>query len=165
MGYDDDYRPPRRFRLGEGAQPVHIERDVNSITLGELLATSRDLPHTRRVNRAPLRERLAADADAIEAAIELLALKLARRRAQLRTLEIWPDEDPFENGTHLEFVKVFPNSDKEYPYAALRANDRWFLTGERSPNNITWAQFVDWCGVGVTEVHKVGAGRRTKVIG
>ena len=129
MGYGDEYDRPIRWGTPRGAaQSAPV--DVNSITLGQLLA-----------------------------------MKLMRRREQLALLEIWPDEDPFEDGTTLEFVKVFPNSTKEYPYRALRADGLWYLTGERSPNRITWEAFVNWAGVGVTEVYKIGVGRRTKVIG
>lgn len=121
------------------------------------------VPHSAR---PPLRDRLKAERDALEDALDVLAQRLARKSDQLAQLARWPDEDPFEDGDRLEFTKVFPNSDRAYTYLALKAGGFFYITGARSPQGVTWAEFVEWCGLGVETVWKIGGkGGRRKVIG
>lgn len=141
-------------------------------------AGTRDLVDTIRDNlnaavvatsvksRRPLAERIAAERDALEEMMETIAQRYARKTAQLKQLERWPDEDPFEDGDRLEFTKTFPNSDRSYTYLALKADGLFHITGARSPQGVTWPEFVEWCGLGVETVWKIGGkGGRRRVVG
>lgn len=117
-----------------------------------------------------LRQRLTRERDDLEAAVAALAAKLARRTAQLEHLDRFPNVDPFADGDVLEFERTFPGSDQAYRYVALRAEGRWFLTGQRAPQNCSWDRFVAFMGLGVAAVYKIADAsgrsvRRTKVLG
>ena len=49
-----------------------------------------------------------------------------------------PEEDPFENDTIIVFECNYGNQHKNYLYAALKAKDRWYLTGAISTST-SWA--------------------------
>jgi|SRR5688572_158872 len=156
--------------------PAPPTRNVLALRVGDLLS-----PQTRaHRRRAPLvingetiketfRERLERESRELETAVTQLAGQLARRTEQLEHLNRFPVEDPFQNGDTIQFEKSFPNSPSTYySYAAHRAVDRWFVTGDRSPNNITWDELVSWMGLGVNTVWlmpRTASGRRKKVIG
>jgi len=151
-------------------------RDVTRLTVRELAQRSSDLPHRKRepvvidgvAKKETLKQRLQREAKEAETAILTLAGKLARREAQLKHLERFPDEDPFTDGTTLIFQKSFPHSpDTKYSYSAVRANELWYVTGDRSPQGVTWDEFVSWMGLGVDEVYRVtpAKGSIKKVIG
>jgi len=163
MSYDETYDPP-----------IPPLRDVRSLTIGELVPptgarrmrgiSNRGLEDDRP--RESLRDRLRREHEELEQAIVMLAGQMVRRTNQLEHLERYPEQDPFPDGTRLEFTKRFPNSETEYSYLALRAGGRWHLTGARSPQNVTWDRLVNFMGLGVEEVWKIGPrGGRKKVIG
>jgi len=151
-------------------------RDVLGLRLRELVETNRQA-HRRRVPlqidgdvvTETLRERLTRERAELEKAITLLAGKLARRDEQLAHLGRFPVEDTFADGTTLQFQKSFPGTpDTTYSYAAHRVDGRWYLTGARSPQGLTWDALVSWMGLGVSEVYELGVtgrGGRRKVIG
>jgi hypothetical protein len=152
MGYLQTYDPP--------------VRDVRSLTIDELAPAERVRRRAGDKPRETLRERLVRERDELQEAVLLLSGQFTRRQRQLEHLDRYPDEDPFEDGTKLEFAKTFPTGDQEYVYLAIRAAGRWHLTGGRSPQNVTWSRFVDFMGLGVSEVFALGPrGGRKKVIG
>ena len=117
-------------------------------------------------SRESLREKLRREHDEAAEAVLILAGQVARRARQLEHLERYPADDPFRDGTKLEFEKRFPGSEQRYSYLALRAAGRWHITGARSPQNVTWFEFVDFMGLGVDEVFSIGTrGGRRKVLG
>jgi len=113
-----------------------------------------------------LRERIQAEHDALERTLVAVADRLRRKAEQLAQLDSWPIDDPFQDGDRLQFEKSFPGTpDKRYSYLALRVDGRYHITGARSPQNITWEQFVNWAGLGVNTVYKIGPkGGKRKVI-
>lgn len=50
--------------------------------------------------------------------------------------------DTFENGDIVAFTKQWTTL--VCTYAAIKANDRWYVTGMRAPNNVTWDNFKLW---------------------
>lgn len=113
-----------------------------------------------------LRQRLTRERAELELAVAAIASQLARRTDQLAHLDRYPAADPFENGDILQFEKTFPSGDASYTYVAHKAGERWYLTGSRAPQGITWDELVSFMGLGVAEVWKVGGkGGRKKVIG
>lgn len=110
-----------------------------------------------------LREKLERQREELATALATLTTQLARREAQLRELDRYPAEDPYRDGDALEFRKRYPGSDTAYTYLALRADDLWYVTGRTGPNGVSWAELTEWMGLGVTDVKKVGATRKTPV--
>lgn len=53
-------------------------------------------------------------------------------------------EDPFRDGQVLSFTRTYAGSDVLYRYAAVRSVGRWYLTGARSPQGLTWLQLATW---------------------
>lgn len=166
-----------RQRLGDiaRARANQRTRDVMELRLIELTGgNSGRRQHRRRESvvidgvtvAETLRQRLTRESRELEQAVTALAHQLARRTEQLEHLARYPEVDTFENGDILHFDKTFPGSDYVYSYVAHKANDRWHLTGDRSPNDITWDELVSFMGLGVHEVYKIGGrGGRRKVIG
>lgn len=173
--YEDDWFAKALSRVNN-EMPATPIRNVNSLTVGQLAQTSDSLPHRKRpavtidgaTVKETLKQRLAREAKEAETAMLVLAGKLTRRQEQLKHLERFPDKDPFADGTTLIFQKSFPSTpDTKYSYSAVRANDLWYVTGDRSPQGMTWEQFVSWMGLGVDEVYRVtpAKGSVKKVIG
>lgn len=177
MSYDDDWFNSLLERAtagGANAADLQLMRDINTLSVGDLAKRSRDMPHRRRqtveINgverRETLKERLRRERDEAEAAIMALAGKLVDRDKQLKHLERFPDEDPFIDGEVLFFEKSFPNTpDQKYSYTAVRIAGHFHVSGARSPQNVTWAELVDWMGLGVDEVYRLGESGREKIIG
>jgi len=109
-----------------------------------------------------LRERLLREKEELETAVTQLAGKLAERTRQLAHLRRYPEDDPFDDGVILRFEKKFPNSDVRYSYVASRISGAWYLTGARSPQNISWDELVEFMGLGVDEVWQVNGIKRTR---
>lgn len=109
-----------------------------------------------------LRERLRREKEELETAVTQLAGKLAERTRQLEHLRRYPEDDPFTDGVILRFEKRFPTSDAWYSYVASRISGAWYLTGARSPQNISWDELVEFMGLGVDEVWQVNGIRRTR---
>lgn len=151
-------------------------RDVNSLTVGELAKRSADEPHRRRppivlegvAVKETLKQRFTREVAEVEEAIVALSSKRAARMKQLKHLEMFPDEDPFVDGTTIFFEKAFPHTpDKKYEYAAVRTDGHWHVTGARSPQNVLWSDLVNWMGLGVDEIFTIKRTGKsfTKVIG
>lgn len=151
-------------------------RDVNTLRLRDLVPQ----PTRSHNRRAPviingeavhetLRERLTRELRELEIAVTQLANQLAKRTEQLEHLKRFPDEDPGADGDTLQFEKNFPNSpDQRYSYVAHRVDGVYYLSGARSPQQLTWGELVDWMGLGVSEVYLLPAQttrRRRKIIG
>jgi hypothetical protein len=155
----------------ELTSPTAPTRDVRSLRVSDLVPTQRG--HHRRlpiildgepVNET-LRERLARETEELENAASLIMRQLAKRTAQLEHLKRFPADDPCVDGDILQFVKKFPTGEQEYSYVAHRADGLWYLTGGRSPQGLTWDAFVNWMGLGVSEVFRLRRGSPKKVIG
>lgn len=141
-------------------------RDVRTLRVGDLAPDADHPAKAFRRDGESLVDRLKREHAEIAEAILVLAGQLARRARQIAHMERYPAEDPFPDGTRLEFVKRFPNSEREYTYLALRAGGTWHITGQRSPQNVTWRKFVGFMGLGVETVWKIGPrGGRKRVIG
>jgi hypothetical protein len=110
-----------------------------------------------------LREKLERQREELVAAISVLSGQLAKRTAQVAELDRYPTEDPFKDGDSLEFKKWYPGSDQSYTFMALRADGLWYTTGSRGPQGVEWARLTEWMGLGVTDVYKIGASRKTPV--
>jgi hypothetical protein len=177
MGYEETYDPPlpfpvaaREWLQNEAAQRT---RNVLDLRIKDLVPDS--TTHRRReavvIDGQPvketLRERLTRESLELENAVMVLANQLAKRAEQLEHLNRFPEEDPFDDGTTLQFEKSFPHTpNATYSYAAHKVDGRWYLTGARSPQALTWDAFISWMGLGVSEVYKLGGkGGRRKVIG
>lgn len=155
-------------------------RSIGDLTVEELLRRSAESKHG--VSRAmitdsdgsrrkeTLREKLLRETSAIEETILMLSGKLSDRHAQLRKLSMFPIEDLFSEDAPqpvISFEKHFPHDpDRIYSYGAMRADGLWYVTGSRSPNGVTWAELIDWMGLGVDEVyHENHPDGRIKIIG
>jgi hypothetical protein len=149
-----------------GPLTARPDRNVRGLTIDELAPAER---MRRRAGAKPpetLRQRLQREHDEAEEAILILAGHAVKRQRQLEHLGRYPAEDPFKDGTKLEFEKRYPGSDTRYTYLALRAGGWWYPTGTKSPSRATWAELVDFMGLGVDEVWTIGPrGGRKKVIG
>lgn len=54
------------------------------------------------------------------------------------------------DGTVIRFSRRFPGQeDTWYAYAGIKANGKWYLTGERSPQSMTWEGLVKWLVSGI----------------
>lgn len=58
----------------------------------------------------------------------------------------YPRFDEYQDGEVFRFSRQFlPDLTQVYPYVALRANSKWYLTGAKSPRHgMTWAELVSW---------------------
>jgi hypothetical protein len=102
-----------------------------------------------------LRERKQLELQGLLVAAEALEKRITKVTMQIETLSRFPDEDPYEDGTTLEFTRDFPNGEKTYDYSARRANGVWYVTGTRSPNGVRWSEFINWLGLGLVGELKV----------
>lgn len=96
-----------------------------------------------------LKERKFKEMQGLLLMAEQIERQLTKVTLQYEKLSSFPVEDPYENGTTLEFTRNFPNGEKTYDYAARKANDVWYVTGPRSPNGVTWGEFINWLGLGL----------------
>lgn len=147
-------------------------RDVGTMTVNDLVRRWSDMPsHVRKQltadKKETLRAKLTREAAELEVAIVALAAQRAHREAQLEKLKMFPEEDPFGDGTFLTFEKNFPsNPDQKYTYMATRAGGLWYVTGKKTPQGVTWEHFVNWMGLGVDEIFRIDQNNgRVKVIG
>lgn len=154
-GYDQGaaLEAQARALLGKRASGIHV-------TAVELAAI---LPPAVPAKQPGLLERLEREAADLENSLASVSAQLAKRHAQIEELRRYPDEDPFADDTVLRFKKVFPGSDKQYPYIAHRTDGLWYVSGDRAPNGIEWLELVAFMGLGVTDVYKIAPGRAAKV--
>lgn len=174
--YDKLLPFPASSREWIGNQGAQRMRDVMDLRLKDLMSLA-GRSHRRRepviiegeAIKETLRQRLERESRELEIAVTAIANQLAKRTMQLEHLKRFPAEDPFVNGDVVQFEKSFPHPpDKTYSYAAHRVNDLWYITGARSPQALSWDEFVSWMGLGVDEVWLLPrnqTGRRKKVIG
>jgi hypothetical protein len=78
---------------------------------------------------------------------EALAATAARRIAQLDAIEKRYGND-LDDGAVIRFRRVI--GPREYSYAAIRGGGHWYITGNRSPQHLTWSELTRWfdeCGI------------------
>jgi hypothetical protein len=102
-----------------------------------------------------LKERKLLELTGLLAAAGQLEERITKVTLQVEALSRFPEEDPYEDGTTLEFTRDFPNGEKTYDYSARRANGVWYVTGTRSPNGVRWSEFINWLGLGLVGELKV----------
>ena len=71
----------------------------------------------------------------------------ARERAKIEAMyAAYDDADlsSLEDGEVVRFAWQPKDSDKLYEYAALKADDHWYVTGRESPNGLGVEDFVAW---------------------
>lgn len=61
---------------------------------------------------------------------------------ELRRIESWPVEP--EEGTVIRFHLQFCGAGRTYHYAAIRAGGKWYLTGSRAPQHLSWEDLLTW---------------------
>lgn len=107
-----------------------------------------------------LKQRKAEELNGLLAAAEILERRISKVTSQLAVLNSFAEVDPYVNGVTLKFDRNFPNGDQVYSYRATKLNDKWYLTGARAPQGVTWDEFVSWLGLGLVgelEVIDLGA--------
>jgi hypothetical protein len=57
--------------------------------------------------------------------------------------------DDLVDGTIVQFWKQFTVGGREYMYAAIRADGKWYTTGPKSPKGYTWEEFTLWLVSGI----------------
>lgn len=152
----------------------YLKRQMDMIDISEYLkrVSTPDLGEAMSVmtgrssaSKETLRERLARESGEIEIALTRLLAKLERRTEQLSRLDRYPTEDPFTDGTMLYFEKSFPSDPGVlYSYAAIRMGGWWHVTGRRSPQEVTWEHLINWMGLGVTHIYRMGDNGRELAI-
>ncbi len=80
-----------------------------------------EIEHTRRVTEA----------------------ELARKERHLESLEAMPDFGELADGTVAALTIRYGRS-RPYVVIAYKADDKWFLTGERSPNGVSSGELATW---------------------
>lgn len=76
----------------------------------------------------------------IERRREELLVELERLENKARQLERF-GEDDYENGAVITFSVRFPDGGISYHYAAVKADERWWLTG-KSQHPMSWDRLV-----------------------
>lgn len=72
-----------------------------------------------------------------------LRAEIARRERELAKLDALPDFGELVDGTVMA-LNVTLGRSRPYVYIAYKARDRWYLTGERSPNRATSDELAEW---------------------
>jgi len=72
---------------------------------------------------------------------EALAALAARTLARLDQIDERYGSDA-EDGSVIRFVRRIRT--RTYSYAAIRAGGYWYVTGNRSPQHLTWSELVRW---------------------
>jgi hypothetical protein len=89
---------------------------------------------------------------------ERRAERLGKERERLRAALVALGDDDYPEHTVVRFTKTFPRRNPAvYTYAAIKADDRWYLTGRvgyRHERGLTWDEFTEWLVTGepVTEL-------------
>lgn len=168
------YDPPDDIDFGdlmrEIADSITPRRNVRDLRISELVPAQRT-SHSKRppiiIDEQPieetLRQRIDREVEELTLAVAELASQLSKRTKQLEQLKMFPEKDPFVDGDVITFHKKFPNGEKLFSYAAQRTDGLWYITGNRSPQGITWDKFVNWMGLGVSGIYNARTGE--KVIG
>jgi len=72
---------------------------------------------------------------------EALAALAARTLARLDQIEQRYGSDA-EDGSVIRFTRMIRT--RTYSYAAIRGGGYWYITGNRSPQHLTWSELVRW---------------------
>jgi hypothetical protein len=72
-----------------------------------------------------------------------LKAEITRRERELAKLEALPDFGELAEGTVMA-LNVTLGRSRPYVYIAYKSRDRWYVTGERSPNRATSDQLAAW---------------------
>jgi hypothetical protein len=72
-----------------------------------------------------------------------LRAEIARRERELAKLDALPDFEALVDGSVVALSVVLGRS-RPYVYIAYKARDRWYVTGERSPNRATSDDLAEW---------------------
>jgi hypothetical protein len=89
---------------------------------------------------------------------ERRAERLGKERERLRAALVALGDDDYPEHTVVRFTKTFLRRNPAvYTYAAIKADDRWYLTGRvgyRHERGLTWDEFTEWlvAGESVTEL-------------
>jgi hypothetical protein len=84
--------------------------------------------------------------------------RLEKERERLRAALVALGDDDYPEHTVVRFTKTFLRRNPAvYTYAAIKADDRWYLTGRvgyRHERGLTWDEFTEWlvAGESVTEL-------------
>lgn len=97
--------------------------------------------------------------------LEAQARRLLEYAQEIRDEKARFGEDNFEDGTIIQFDKVFPRGTRVYKYAAIKTihfedkygNNQepvelWYTTGPMSPKGYTWEELTQWMGKDVKEI-------------
>jgi hypothetical protein len=86
------------------------------------------------------KEALRGEIEDLERAAEL---ELARKRRELARLEAMPDFGALVDGTVVALTVTYGRS-RPYVVVGYKANGKWYLTGERSPNGVDSEELAHW---------------------
>jgi hypothetical protein len=94
-----------------------------------------------------------ADVDASLDADAALAAEVQKKRVEaeleLKRSILSGLGDDLVDGTIVQFWKQFAVGGREYMYAAIRADGKWYTTGPKSPKGYTWEEFTLWLASGI----------------
>jgi hypothetical protein len=79
----------------------------------------------------------------IENRKDALRRDIERKQRYLASLEAMPDFSTLVDGTVLALAVTLGRS-RPYNYVAYKAADKWYLTGERSPNGASSDDLTEW---------------------
>lgn len=76
-----------------------------------------------------------------------VSTELAARRRELERLENLPDFGALVDGTVVAFTITYGRS-RPYVVVGYKVGEKWYLTGERSPNGIDSEELANWLTTG-----------------
>jgi hypothetical protein len=167
-GISDDVLFPHTPRHGHPAaiRPEHRIHDISDNVSGPhgyIFEEETPMPNVPRFSKAE---------------ITSLALQLEQARKYVAQLEEKYIAEPVGNGAVIRFALTFgprvldafpPGTRNPQPnpttfmYAGIRAQDKWYLTGENSPQALDWLELLAWIddkAASVSEI-EVWDGHRT----
>jgi hypothetical protein len=86
------------------------------------------------------KETLREEIEELERAAEM---ELERKRRELARLEAMPDFGALVDGTVAALTVTYGRS-RPYVVVGYKANGKWYLTGERSPNGVDSEELATW---------------------
>lgn len=72
-----------------------------------------------------------------------LRAEIARRERELAKLDALPDFGELVDGTVVALMVTLGRS-RPYTFIGFKTRDRWYLTGQRSPNGATSDELAEW---------------------
>ena len=76
-----------------------------------------------------------------------LRAEITRRERELAKLDALPDFEALVDGTVAALFVTLGRS-RPYTFVAYKARDRWYLTGQRSPNAASSDELAEWLVTG-----------------